>query len=80
MRWKPLSKAAASLDEEANCNVCGEPIAESTEPGIAFRPDFEHGDTPASLEFLEERHSIDLGDERGVVCGRCRQRVDELLG
>jgi len=77
MQWKSLS--SAEIGENSPCQVCGGAIVESAQPVLAFRPDFVHGDTPGSVEFLQERHKIDISDEQGVTCEACRARVDDLL-
>ena len=79
MQWKTLSSADGEVGESAPCLVCGGAIVTSAQPVLAFRPDFEHGDTPGSVEFLQERHEIDISDEQGVTCDACRARLDDLV-
>jgi len=74
MQWKALSAGVVESIGKASCSLCGASMA-----GAAFTPDFDHGDTPGSIEFLQERHSTDLSDERALVCSPCRKRVDSLL-
>lgn len=79
MQWKTLSSADEGVGASAACLVCGSTIFHAAPPMFAYRPDFEHGDTPGSVEFLQERHEIDLSDEQGLTCSSCRARVDDLL-
>ncbi|MBX3411169.1 MAG: hypothetical protein KF708_00520 [Pirellulales bacterium] len=74
MQWKALSAGVVENIGKAACSVCGASMA-----GSAFTPDFDHGDTPGSIEFLQECHSTDLSDEHSLVCSGCRRRIDNLL-